>query len=99
VFTWGWGLYGQLGHGMFVNEMSPRILNSKLLKGKAMQVQAGWKCSLILMENKKVYWWGTNGTLTKINIPNEFNFEKKVKAIDFLINLSLFFFKEFSFKL
>jgi len=28
-----------------------------------MQVEAGFKCSVILMESKKILWWGENGTI------------------------------------
>lgn len=32
VYTWGWNKYGQLGHGDFDSELSPRLL--KLERGK-----------------------------------------------------------------
>jgi hypothetical protein len=32
---------------------------------KVMQVEAGFKCSVVLMESKKIYWWGENGTLSQ----------------------------------
>jgi myosin-5 len=32
VYTWGWGGSGQLGHGHFDSEMSPRLLNIEKTK-------------------------------------------------------------------
>ena len=79
VFTWGWGEKGQLGHGKFSNELSPKQLNFiGVLKTKVLQIQAGYKCSVALLENKKILWWGSNGTISQMNNPKEINLAKKV---------------------
>jgi len=79
VFTWGWGEKGQLGHGKFLNELSPRIVAfHSVIKTKVLQIQAGFKCSLVLLENKKILWWGTNGSINQVNVPKEINLASKV---------------------
>lgn len=91
VFSWGWGGKGQLGHGRFVNELSPRIVNfNSMVKNKVLQVMAGYKCSLVLMENKKILWWGTNGTISSINTPKEMKLSTKVGFFQLFILFLLF---------
>lgn len=34
-----------------------------------MQVAATYSSSIVLMSNKKIQWFGTNGTLKKVSIP------------------------------
>lgn len=81
VYTWGWGERGQLGHGRFVNEMAPRIVNfNQVIKTKVMQVQAGYKCSIVLLENKRILWWGSNGSISQVNVPKELNPANKVNS-------------------
>ena len=65
MYTWGWGLNGQLGHGIAFSELSPRHLSLDKggRKNKAIQVAAGYEHSVVLLENKKIYWFGRNGTL------------------------------------
>lgn len=79
VYTWGWGEKGQLGHGRFVNELAPKlVVLNQAMKTKVMQVQAGFKCSMVLLENKKIFWWGTNGSIAQVNTPKELNLASKV---------------------
>jgi len=57
-----------LGHGSYISEYSPKKLQlpiNQRLRDKVIQVEAGFKCSVILMESKKIFWWGENGTMNK----------------------------------
>ena len=65
IYTWGWGLSGQLGHGISWSELSPRYLNldKKNRKNKAVQIAAGYEHSVVLLENRDILWFGRNGTL------------------------------------
>jgi len=57
-----------LGHGSYQSEYSPKKLQlpiNQRLRDKVIQVEAGFKCSVILMESKKIFWWGENGTMNK----------------------------------
>lgn len=60
VYTWGCGNNGQLGHGTFKNEISPRIVLFKVDRVKPVQISAGYRDTVVLMENRKVLWAGTN---------------------------------------
>lgn len=63
IYTWGWGLSGQLGHESTMSELSPRFLNldKKNRKNKAIQIAAGYEHSVILLENRNIMWFGKNG--------------------------------------
>ena len=65
VFTWGWGSHGQLGHSEYKSEYLPRQVFIKSQRFKALQVSAGWKHSVVMHENRKLYWCGTNATIEK----------------------------------
>lgn len=65
IYTWGWGLHGQLGHGIACSELSPRHLNldEKNRKNRGIQVAAGYEHSVVLLESRDILWFGRNGTL------------------------------------
>ncbi len=80
VYSWGWGSKGQLGHGSLNSELSPKLLNiSQSMKSRIIQVQAGYRSSLILSDDKKVYWFGTAGGINQQSFPVRLNYGKKVK--------------------
>lgn len=82
VYTWGWGGRGQLGHGTLNSENFPRLLNfATSMKNKAIQVQAAFRCSLILMEDKKIYWFGTSGSIKQQSLPVRMPFGDNVKIL------------------
>lgn len=57
VYSWGWGIHGQLGHGNCDNEIYPRLLNfHKPVK----QVTAGHAHSLIVTCDGNLYGFGSN---------------------------------------
>ena len=54
VYTWGWGNSGQLGHGVFDSELSPRYVNLERYtkhKEKVIQIAAGYSHTLIMLDN------------------------------------------------
>jgi len=80
VYTWGWGASGQLGHDSFENELYPRAILSDDYENrhKSVQVQAGYKHSIMVLENRKILWFGTNGTIHQQSVPIELNLYQKV---------------------
>jgi len=85
VYTWGWGEKGQLGHGNFSNLLAPRLLSIPITtasalgtKIKALQVKAGFKHSVIFLEDKKIMWFGSNGCIDDQCVPIEINLAHKV---------------------
>ena len=83
VYTWGWGKKGQLGHGELEDEYKPRMINFSQVgfKAKVLQVQAGFKHSMLVLDSRKVVWWGTNASLECQSLPVEVNLQKKVIAL------------------
>jgi len=88
LFLWGGGSDGQLGFDSFKNELSPKLLHiEKHLYAsknpiKTLQIKAGFRSSIILLENRKIYWWGTNSILKQICNP---------KKLDYTLYLKVFF--------
>ncbi|RWS14078.1 X-linked retinitis pigmentosa GTPase regulator-like protein [Dinothrombium tinctorium] len=76
LFTWGWGIHGQLGHSNVENLYFPRVVES--LKGKRIVAACGGYChSLSLDSNGVVYSFGNglfgqlgNGLNTKCSTPH-----------------------------
>ena len=80
IFVWGWGKRGQLGLGSLKSEYSPTLINLLTYSshGKIAQIQAGYSSTLIMFENRRIFWWGTNNTLYKQKHPIEVVFQEKV---------------------
>lgn len=57
VYTWGWGIHGQLGHGNCDNLYYPKLLQFKY---RIVQIAAGHAHSLILTNDGKLYGFGSN---------------------------------------
>lgn len=85
VYTWGWGEHGQLGTGEFQSHSTPKHLRLDL--GNVIQVQAGMKCSIVLIDNKTIYWAGTNGTISYQGTFCKFKVEAKVLITHQLFHL------------
>jgi myosin-5 len=84
IYTWGWGLSGQLGHDSNMSELSPRHLNldKKNRKNKAIQIAAGYEHSVILLESRHVLWFGKNGTLVEPQLkPVKCDLSEKIPEI------------------
>lgn len=72
VYTWGSNQCGQLGIGNFfdTNSMEPKLVQYFYRKRVPVnQVAASPQGSLVLDTNSKLYWFGSNGTITKVCNP------------------------------
>ncbi|KAL5753461.1 hypothetical protein ACOSP7_023638 [Xanthoceras sorbifolium] len=59
LYTYGWSKYGQLGHGDFEDHLVPHKLEA--LHGSFIsQVSGGWRHTMALTSNGKLYGWGWN---------------------------------------
>ena len=79
---------GQLG----LNDLEDRTLPVQLIFGqdlvgvqtRVQSIVAGLRCSAALMENKRLVWWGTNGSIMKQLVPAEIKLGNKVKNSFFM---------------
>ncbi|XP_028138515.1 uncharacterized protein LOC114332924 [Diabrotica virgifera virgifera] len=80
VYTWGWGIHGQLGHGNCDNEFHPKLLD---FPENVKQVTAGHAHTLILTVDGKLFGFGSNvfGQLEGSNIEES----KSVKPVWVLV--------------
>jgi alpha-tubulin suppressor-like RCC1 family protein len=81
IWSFGYGLYGRLGHGGEGNEVVPRLveaLNHVVVK----QVAAGWGHSMVLTRDGDVFTWGSGyfGQLGHGNTRNQ-NVPKRVEGL------------------
>lgn len=59
LYTWGWNVFGQLGHGNIENSYTPKLV--KFFKDKTIvQISFGYSHSLVLCENSELYVFGSN---------------------------------------
>ncbi|KAI4330103.1 hypothetical protein MLD38_028410 [Melastoma candidum] len=59
LYTFGWSKYGQLGHGDFEDHLIPHKLEA--LQGSIIsQVSGGWRHTMALTADGKLYGWGWN---------------------------------------
>lgn len=59
LYTYGWSKYGQLGHGDFKDHLSPHKLDA--LSGSVVsQISGGWRHTMALTLDGKLYGWGWN---------------------------------------
>lgn len=95
VYTWGAGDCGQLGTGSLNGESLPKALNTDRLtslKSKVIQIKAGFRCSFVLLENARVFWWGTNSCLQRQASPIKLDFSQMIHVRKhILLSISLFF--------
>ncbi|XP_059624482.1 ultraviolet-B receptor UVR8 isoform X2 [Cornus florida] len=59
LYTYGWSKYGQLGHGDFVDHLIPHKLES-LHESFISQISGGWRHTMALTSDGKLYGWGWN---------------------------------------
>jgi hypothetical protein len=88
IYTWGWGERGQLGHGNDKNLPFPRkVAFPSNNHYTCSVVQAGYRSSYAIMDGRKIWWWGSNGTIHKLLAPqeylNEIHDEVYCKKMDF----------------
>jgi Alpha-tubulin suppressor and related RCC1 domain-containing proteins len=89
VYTWGWGERGQLGHGVLKNQLVPKLVETLYpeSKEKVLMIQAGYKHSIVLLETKKIMWWGSNSSINNQSLPIECDLYYKVKSYFYLIKV------------
>ena len=58
LYTWGWGRYGQLGHGDDGDQTTPRKIEKPLRRAKTFP--GGWRHSGAIDEDGVLYTWGWN---------------------------------------
>ena len=61
LFTWGAGMYGQLGHGRNTNEVLPRKI-FELMGVRIVQVSCGRCHTLVVSKQGRIYSFGLNGS-------------------------------------
>ncbi|PIA47632.1 hypothetical protein AQUCO_01400330v1 [Aquilegia coerulea] len=59
LYTYGWSKYGQLGHGDFEDHLIPHQLEA-LHHDYISQISGGWRHTMALTSDGKVYGWGWN---------------------------------------
>ncbi|XP_078172079.1 regulator of chromosome condensation (RCC1) family protein [Carex rostrata] len=59
LYTYGWSKYGQLGHGDFEDHLVPHKLEA-LKDTSISQVSGGWRHTMALTSEGKLYGWGWN---------------------------------------
>ena len=91
IYVWGWGGCGQLGLGTYEDQLQPCQVSlapsNGYQKSRVLQVHAGYRHCSILLENRKVYWSGSNGSMQNQSLFVEVDLADKIpdykKAIDF----------------
>ncbi|KAJ3675221.1 hypothetical protein LUZ60_004263 [Juncus effusus] len=59
IYTYGWSKYGQLGHGDFEDHLVPLKL-AALQDASISQISGGWRHTMALTSDGKLYGWGWN---------------------------------------
>ncbi|KAF8772726.1 hypothetical protein HU200_005445 [Digitaria exilis] len=59
LYTYGWSKYGQLGHGDFEDHLVPHKLDA-LKDSTISQISGGWRHTMALTSEGKLYGWGWN---------------------------------------
>lgn len=87
VFTWGWGVHGQLGHGNTDEKTTPTLVTS-LLGVVIRSISAGHAHTLLLSTEGIVYAFGCNifgqlgtGTNVKSSVPIKVSLPEKISLI------------------
>ncbi|KOX68598.1 X-linked retinitis pigmentosa GTPase regulator like protein [Melipona quadrifasciata] len=87
VFTWGWGVHGQLGHGNTDKKMTPTLVTS-LLGTVIRYISAGHAHTLALSTEGIVYAFGCNifgqlgvGSNVKSSVPMKVSLSERISLI------------------
>ncbi|MBA0683239.1 hypothetical protein Goari_024911, partial [Gossypium aridum] len=59
LYTYGWSKYGQLGHGDFEDHLVPYKVEA-LADSSIKQISGGWRHTMALTSDGKLYGWGWN---------------------------------------
>ena len=75
----GFGRQGQLGHGNYHSVEHPKMVEYADFRNyQPLQVSATYNSCIVLLSNKKLYWWGSNGTIDRAHTPTQVNINRKV---------------------
>ncbi|KAK2965108.1 hypothetical protein RJ640_026118 [Escallonia rubra] len=66
LYTYGWSKYGQLGHGDFEDHLIPHKLEA-LHNHRISQISGGWRHTMALTSDGKLYGWGWNKKVVQIS--------------------------------
>ncbi|KAJ1387800.1 Regulator of chromosome condensation, RCC1 [Sesbania bispinosa] len=78
LYTWGWGKYGQLGHGDFEDHLVPRKVQA--LSDKCIsQISGGWRHTMALASSGQLLGWGWN-KFGQIGVGNNFDCPSPMKV-------------------
>lgn len=87
VFSWGWGIHGQLGHGNAEDVNMPKFI-ACLQKKKIISVSAGQGHTVLLSQNGDVYTFGCGmfgqlgtGSVLKQSYPQRVNIPERIQQV------------------
>ncbi|KAB2064251.1 hypothetical protein ES319_A09G006700v1 [Gossypium barbadense] len=87
LYTYGWSKYGQLGHGDFEDHLVPYKVEA-LADSSIKQISGGWRHTMALTSDGKLYGWGWNkfgqvgvGDNTDICSPVQVKFPNDQKVV------------------
>lgn len=79
VYTWGWGMYGQLGLGDTDNEEKPVLMEKDFFNNEKIQeIRLGYKHSMALTQNNNLYVWGCNSA-GKLGFGEEYEYKERLE--------------------
>lgn len=87
VYSWGNNSHGQLGVGHFKRIKKPKIVDFFRNNYVIEQVAASAYGSIALDSNGRMYWWGTNGSISSYNVPRDVLLFEKVVTDLLRVNL------------
>jgi hypothetical protein len=78
ILTWGDGTEGQLGHEDYMSHHQPKIVSYFANeKHEIVQISAAAKCSMVVYSNHRMFWFGSNWTIRRVNSPVEIQLQQK----------------------
>jgi alpha-tubulin suppressor-like RCC1 family protein len=78
VYSWGWNGKGQLGLGDFQSRNLPQMITWPGQKSKVLQVAAGWRHSVLMLDSRKLMWFGSNGDIKMQPVPRSVNLASRL---------------------
>eukprot|EP00106_Octopus_bimaculoides_P003264 XP_014770706.1 PREDICTED: uncharacterized protein LOC106869467 [Octopus bimaculoides] len=90
VFTWGWGVHGQLGHGDAENQSVPKLISClpTAKEIRTIQLAAGYAHTMVLSQQGDVYSFGCGyfgqlglGQRQKKSVPSHITLPEKISYI------------------
>ena len=83
IYSWGCNSNGQLGTGNLKHMYIPNLNDIKFsqIQFNLLQVSCGFRSTVFLTENRKLYWCGTCGDIQQQLVPIEFNYNIKIPEL------------------